>query len=324
MGSARRIALVSLLFLLAACGGSGDDAPEPTGSTGGASGGSAQTTGSATSSTGAPASDACALVTEADASAVLAGPIEIVEDPRGEGLVSAPTVGTIDDVCYFRPVPDDGDRAVVIVTFVPGSISEEELQGVVASGGERGGGMNFRVWSVDQTILISKEDVVLAVGATTDVGSAPDESTEYALATLAASRLPARPAGDDNTACRLLTPSLASAALGGAEVIASGGVIVDEQTSGCGFAATAESSVMVLYLTSGPLAASRFADFKETDAGSEDFAEITDLGDEAFQSYPGIAVLVGNTLVDVNVTTGPGAADYDAARTLAEAIVPQV
>ena len=41
----------------------------------------------------------------------------------------------------------------MVVTFVSGSITEEDLQEIAANGSERGGGMNFRVWSVDQTIL---------------------------------------------------------------------------------------------------------------------------------------------------------------------------
>ena len=325
MGSSRRFVLVWLLAtLLAACGGSGEDPPPATGTTGGSGSTAPSPTGATAGSTGVSASDACALVTEADASAVLEGPVEIVEDPAGEGLINDPAVGAIEDVCYYRPVPDDGDRVAVVVTFVPGSITEQDLQEIAASGSDRAGGMNFRVWSVDQTILVSKEDRVLVVGATTEPGRAPDESAEYALATLAAGRLPGEPAGPENTACQLFTSELASSTLGGAEVIASGGVVIDDQTSGCGFAGMTEPSVMVVYLTTGPLAAERFATFEEGDADSEDYAEVTDLGDDAFQSYPGISVLVGDTFVDVNVTTGPGVADYEAARTIAEALIPQV
>lgn len=323
-------AFVALALVLAACSSStpegpdGDTATGPTGgtstgATGGATGPSGGPTG-ATGATGSTALDACALVTEADASATLDGAtVELVEDPFGEGLLNDPIVGSLETVCYYRPVPDDGDRQVAVVVFTPGSISEDDFEQIVADGSERGGGFNFEMWVIEQTMLVRKGDVVAIVRATTDEGSAPDEGAEYELALLASARIPE--AADPGTAaCEVLTSGAVAGAIGG-EIVPSGGTVLDDQTSACGYAASTTPTVVVLYLTMGPLAATRFEDFRDSAEDEDGFAGIDGLGDAAFQSPAGVTVLVGDTLVDVRVQAFPDAADPGVAAALAEAAV---
>jgi hypothetical protein len=247
--------------------------------------------------------------------------VERVEDPIGEGLLNAPIVGTFESVCYYRPVPDDGDRQVATVVFTPGSISETDFERIVADGSDRGGGFNFDIWVIDQTMLVRKGDVVIIVRATTDEDSAPNEAAEYELALLAAVRVPAAPEDSDVAACRLLTSELVGSALGD-PVVSSGGAVLDDQTTACGFAATTRPTAVLLFLTEGPDAATQFEDFRRDASGDDAYADIEGLGDAAFQSSLGVSVLAGDAYIDLRVLSVIGDDEnVEASRSLAEAVV---
>lgn len=318
-------ALLVVALMAVACGsGGGEDVGGTPTVTTGPTGATTGATGEATGTTGATPGnlDACALVNEADATAALLGTdVERVEDPIAEDLLNQPAVGTFESVCYFRPVPDDGDRMVATIVFTPGSISDDQFEDIVADGSARGGGHNFEAWEVEDAIFVRKGEVILLVRAVIRPGGAPDEATEFALASLAAARVTLEPSGPEIAACGLLTSEIVTAALGGGAIVPSGGSEIDDQTTACGFAGATESVVVVLYLTTGPLAATRFTDFKETESAREEFEEIVGLGDDAFQGSQGIVVLVGETLVDVQVMVDSYGTDIDAARTMAEAVV---
>jgi hypothetical protein len=318
--------LIVFALVLTACGSSARETPDggsaPGATSTGATAGPTGPTNEPTGATGSTGLEACALVTEADASSTLDGStVELVEDPVGEGLLNEPLVGTFESVCYYRPVPDDGDRQVATVVFTPGSISEADFEQIVADGSERGGGFNFDIWVIDQTMLVRKADVIVIVRATTDEGSAPNESAEYELALLAAVRIPADPEESDVAACRLLTSELVGSALGDS-VVPSGGAVLDDQTTACGFAATTRPTAVLVFLTEGSAAATQFEDFRRDASGDDAYADIDGLGDAAFQSSLGVSVLAGDAYLDLRVLSVIGDEDnVEASRSLAEAVV---
>ena len=133
------ISLIGIAFLVAACSSSTPVTPpeetgatgvtattDPTGATGatGATGGTAAS--GATGLTGTTA-DACVLLTEADAAEVLAGPVTLVADPIGDGLITGEP-DSFTSVCYYRPEPDDFASYVSLVVITPGSSTETEIE----------------------------------------------------------------------------------------------------------------------------------------------------------------------------------------------------
>jgi hypothetical protein len=130
------ISLIAVAFLVAACdsettvtpprdtGGTGVTATgDPTGATG------ATAATGATGATGVTATtvDACVLLTGADAAEVLAGPVTLVADPIGEGLITGEP-DSFTSVCYYRPEPDDFASYVSLVVITPGSSTETEVE----------------------------------------------------------------------------------------------------------------------------------------------------------------------------------------------------
>jgi hypothetical protein len=130
------ISLIAVAFLVAACdsetivtpprdtGGTGVTATtDPTEATG------ATAATGATGATGVTATtlDACVLLTGADAAEVLAGPVTLVADPIGEGLITGEP-DSFTSVCYYRPEPDDFASYVSLVVITPGSSTETEVE----------------------------------------------------------------------------------------------------------------------------------------------------------------------------------------------------
>ena len=208
MGSVPRIrALVAALgtaMVLVACSSSGSDTPpsatgEPTGSTGAVTGATPQTgpTGStaATGATGATADvvdgaapDACVLLTDADASEVLGGPVERVADPVGAGLITGEPDSFL-SVCYYRPDPDDFSSFASLVVIAPGSTTEAEIE-VEAATGRPLEGLGDEAFVVgEQAVSVRAGAVLFAVFVIGGPDGAPDTTAAELLARRAVERL---------------------------------------------------------------------------------------------------------------------------------------
>jgi hypothetical protein len=192
------ISLIGIAFLAAACNSSPDvTAPDETGGTGvtattGATGATAASgaTG-ATASSGATGvtgttADACVLLTEADAAEVLAGPVTLVADPIGEGLITGEP-DSFTSVCYYRPEPDDFASYVSLVVITPGSNTETEVE-LEASQGRPLEDLG------DEAFVAGEQAVTVRVGPTLFAvfvvrNQTPDTAAEETIARRAVERL---------------------------------------------------------------------------------------------------------------------------------------
>lgn len=188
------ISLIGIAFLVAACnssttvtppddtGATGVTAREPTGATG-ASGATAAS--GATGVTGVSA-DACVLLTEADAAEVLAGPVTLIADPIGEGLITGEP-DSFTSVCYYRPEPDDFASYVSLVVITPGSSTETEIE-LEASQGRPLEGLGDEAFVAgEQAVTVRVGPTLFAVFVVRD--ATPDTVAEETIARRAVERL---------------------------------------------------------------------------------------------------------------------------------------
>jgi hypothetical protein len=322
----RKASSIALLAaLLCACSGQ-DPAPSAstpsltatTGAAGatratGASGATGSPAGASGSATSVPA--ACELLTQDDAEAILGGPVEMVADPAAEGLIAAEGPAARADICYYRPVPDDGDRFASIAVFPPGSMSEEEFQAEAESAVPIG----FDRFEKDGAILARVGDVVIAAVATTSPGSSADPSASLQIVSTATGRLPPPVPDPANPACGLLTEEALVAALGG-EFAFEGDEIVDEDQSGCAYIGLTDPMSVRLLLVTGEEAASAFEERKANDADAPIFEPLPGVGDDAYSLGPQAYVLVGDELLAITIASP----DLDASTQLAVALAREL
>ena len=307
----------ALLLALAGCSsGTPEDASTGPTPPSGATGPTAPTGASGGPALAIP--DACVLVTDAEASAVLEGQVESVADPFAAGLVQA-NPADFASFCFYRPVPDDG-RFVSIGVFDPASFSDATFRAQV-DGGLALGGPGDEGYEVNGGVIFRSGDIVVGIIAITTADSAPDRSAALELALTAETRLP-RPAADpDNLACRLLAEVLTGPVLG-EDLAYDDDRILDEQRSGCRYAATDGPTSVTLEITQGPDAAADYATVRESAAEGSDFREVDGLGDEAF-TINDVFVLSGDTLMKVSVLTPEGPSAEEALR-IAGAVVAEL
>ncbi|MGH2673168.1 MAG: hypothetical protein ACRDHC_09340 [Actinomycetota bacterium] len=185
------ISLIAIALLTGACDSSTTVTPQDTGVTGvtatgeptGATGGTAAS--GATGVTGTIA-DACVLLTEADAAEVLAGPVTLVSDPIGEGLITGEP-DSFTSVCYYRPEPDDFASYASLVVITPGSNTETEVE-LEASQGTPIEDLG------DEAFVAGEQAVSVRVGETLFVvfvvrDATPDTTAEETIARRAVDRL---------------------------------------------------------------------------------------------------------------------------------------
>jgi hypothetical protein len=189
------ISLIAIAFLAAACnssttvtppqdtGGTGVTATgEPTGATG-ATGATAASGATGVTGTGA---DACVLLTEADAAEVLAGPVTLVADPIGEGLITGEP-DSFTSVCYYRPEPDDFASYVSLVVITPGSSTETEVE-LEASQGRPIEDLGDEAFVAgEQVVTVRVGETLFAVFVVRD--GEPDTPAEETIARRAVDRL---------------------------------------------------------------------------------------------------------------------------------------
>jgi hypothetical protein len=189
------ISLIAIALLAAACNSSTTVTPpqdtgptgvtatgEPTGATG-ATGATAASGATGVTGTGA---DACVLLTEADAAEVLAGPVTLVADPIGEGLITGEP-DSFTSVCYYRPEPDDFASYVSLVVITPGSSTETEVE-LEASQGRPIEDLGDEAFVAgEQVVTVRVGETLFAVFVVRD--GEPDTPAEETIARRAVDRL---------------------------------------------------------------------------------------------------------------------------------------
>jgi hypothetical protein len=139
----------------------------------------------ATGVTGTSA-DACILLTEADAAEVLAGPVTLVADPIGEGLITGEP-DSFTSVCYYRPEPDDFASYVSLVVITPGSSTETEVE-LEASQGTPIEDLGDEAFVAgEQVVTVRVGETLFAVFVVRD--GTPDTTAEETIARRAVDRL---------------------------------------------------------------------------------------------------------------------------------------
>ena len=255
------------------------DAPAPTGATG---------------ATGAIAPDACSLLTQEEAKIALAGAVELVTDPFGEGVIEGDPADFA-SICVYRPAGSDADHLVAVAIAAPGAVTDAEFDDLV-SGGIPLGGPGDEGYAVEDGVLFRSGDLVVAVRVSTGEGLATDRSLALELAGLVGSRLPEPAPDPSNPACSLLTEDLAEEILG-IDLVFGSDAILDDQRSGCGFREEAGPTFVSLRMTRGADAAIEFDEAFRLASDEEGFRELEGIGDRAF-------IRVGGGSVDVIVLAG--------------------
>lgn len=267
------------------------------------------------------ASVACELFTLDDAEELFGTSVERVPDAIDQGLIAASAIPAASEVCYYRPVPEDGSRFAAVAVIPPGALSEAEYQTQV-EGGVPLAGPGDDGFEVNGSIITRRDDTVVLAVATVEAGEPNDPQAGLEIATLVVSRLPPPAPDPDNPACLLLSEALAEPILG-VDLVFADDYVSDDQRSGCGLRSDDLPLGVSLRMTQGAEARLDFENLRADATEQDDFEVVRGLGDEAFATESEAFVLVGETALWINVFS-PDAPSTEQAIEIARAIVERL